>query len=107
MFSLSATDIDQARAIAAGRYGTDRQITVRRKSTRIEAIDAALMEQASAEEEAMPMKEYLGKVWLDGQPVIRFRLMARGPIEASALAEARYGKHPMSVWNVEDRHQLR
>jgi len=58
-------------------------------------------------DEPGPLREYLGKLWVDGEPVVRFSVMAHGLNEASAIAEARYGDQPMSIWNEEDAHRLR
>ena len=54
-----------------------------------------------------PLKEYLGIVWIGEAPGLRFTLLARDPMEARALAKAKYGEHPMRVWNEEERHQIR
>jgi len=54
-----------------------------------------------------PLKEYLGIVWIGEAPELRFTLLARDPMEARTLAKAKYGEHPMRVWNEEERRQIR
>jgi len=64
-------------------------------------------DQTQNDQAQKPLKEYLGIVWIDDKPGLRFTLLAKDANEAGALAEAKYGKHPMSVWNEEDAHRIR
>ena len=105
MFTVSAGDIEEARMIAKVRFGEDRLITMHVKKPDVDIRD--VLGDCDPPDEHDPPKEYLGKLWVDGEPVRRFSLMARDSFEACILAEAKYGKHRMSVWNEEDRHAIR
>ena len=105
MFTVSAGDIQEARAIARARFGEDRHITMCVKGPDIDIRDE--MGDRFLPGEHDPQKEYLGKLWVDGEPVRRFSLMARNGYEAWLLAEDKYGKHRMSIWNEEERHTPR
>ena len=104
-FTVSAGDIEDARAIARARFGEDRLITVDVKEPYVDIRDALGDRYLPGEHD--PQKEYLGRLWVDGEPVKHFSLMARNSYEALLLAEAKYGKHKMSVWNEEDRQAIR
>jgi len=106
MFSLAASDIDEARAMAAARFGAYRQITVYKKEPPVVIEGITPMKPVPPGEDD-PFQEYFGKLWVDGKPVLQFSVMARSADEARILAEARYGKHPMSVWSEEDAHAPR
>ena len=105
-FDLSARDIDEARAMAEDRFGEDQIITVYEQDPP-EVIEKMKSAAYTLLGENDPFKEYLGKLWVDGEPVVRFSLMARNPTEAYELAKAKYGDHRISVWNEEDQHRLR
>ena len=105
-FDLPASDIDEARAMAKARFGDECLITVHEK--RPPAVTEKMRRSAyTVPGKDDPFKEYLGKLWVDGEPVVRFSLMARNPTEAYELAKAKYGDHRISVWNEEDRHRIR
>ena len=105
MFTVSAGDIEEAWVIAKARFGEDRLITIRVKKPDVDIRDILGDPEVPGEND--PLKEYLGKLWVDGEPVQRFSLMARNGDEAWALAEAKFGKHRMSIWNEEERHTPR
>ena len=85
-------------------------LTEKQKSRRLgwsEAQSQLQRPKAGIASEPTDLKEYLGIVWIDDKPGLRFTLLAKDANEAGALAEAKYGKHPMSVWNEEDAHRIR
>lgn len=58
--------------------------------------------------ESVPLKEYVGYIWIDGQPGIRLRVEARTAEEAKAAVEAEYGRgHTISLWNEDDASRPR
>ena len=105
MFTVSAGDTEEARMIARARFGEDCHITMCVKGPDVDIWDILGDPEVPGEHD--PWKEYLGKLWVDGEPVKRFSLMARNGDEAWLLAEAKYGKHRMSMWNEEERHTIR
>ncbi len=53
--------------------------------------------------EDLPMKVYVGYIWIGEQPGIRLNVSARSPQEARSAVEAQYGNgHVVSLWNEED-----
>lgn len=53
-------------------------------------------------------KEYVGYVWVDGEPGIRLSVWAESATEASELIDAEFGEGSIhSVWNEEDASRPR
>ena len=105
MFSVEADGVDQAQAIGAARFGNEHTITIHemRKPGELEAM----IEHTSLPGEHDPLKEYVGKLWVDGEPVRHISVMARNPREARELAKSQYGDHWMSIWNEEELSRIR
>lgn len=53
--------------------------------------------------EDLPLKEYVGYIWIGDAPGLRLSVWARSANEAVALVEAEHGEgHPLSLRNEED-----
>lgn len=54
------------------------------------------------------VREYVGLIWIAGQPGLRFRVDARSLEEARALVVKQYGEgHVISIWNEADSASAR
>ncbi|MCT2276513.1 hypothetical protein AB0B62_15685 [Micromonospora chalcea] len=55
-----------------------------------------------------PLREYTGLIWIDDQPGIRLRILARSLDEATASVIEEHGDgHVISIWNEEDASRAR
>ncbi len=55
------------------------------------------------DEQTLPLREYVGVIWIDEQPGVRLRVAASSAQEARSLVVAQYGEgHVISVWNEDD-----
>lgn len=60
------------------------------------------------EDNARPIREYKGIIWIGDQPGVRFWIDARSLDEAAAILEEQYGEgHVYSLWNEYDAHKPR
>jgi len=54
------------------------------------------------------VREYVGLIWIAGQPGLRFRVDAQSLEEARALVVKQYGEgHVISIWNEDDAASAR
>lgn len=61
-----------------------------------------------SDEQIPPNREYVGMIWIDDEPGVRLRLIARSLEEARALVIAQYGVgHVISLWNGDDASSAR
>jgi hypothetical protein len=53
--------------------------------------------------EDLPLREYIGFIWIDDKPGIRLRILAASGMEAESRVIEEYGEgHVFSIWNEED-----
>jgi hypothetical protein len=56
----------------------------------------------------LPMREYIGLIWIEDRPGIRLRILARSLDEANSQVVEKYGEgHVTSIWNEEDASRKR
>jgi hypothetical protein len=64
--------------------------------------------QVSGDTESEPIREYVGEIWVGGEPGQRIRVFARSLIEATAQVERTYGEgHVMTIYNEDDADRRR
>ncbi|MGW0239363.1 hypothetical protein [Micromonospora chalcea] len=55
-----------------------------------------------------PIREYTGLIWIDDNPGIRLRILARSLDEATTNVIKEYGDgHGISIWSEEDASRAR